>query len=176
MFSVCDWTTDTVVTVHMNTISPPQMMYDTSNGGERFRMFNSAGLAWWHTYKHGVIEIWKVFAPMIWGPLYHELYPNSQFFVDGSPLPNMVTHLTYMRLAYTGVRAQMEVALERDDLTNRSRTALEDIRFMCEFAIPVVHTHTQSPLILTALDHSHSHTPQSARTMDIQHVGRTCCR
>lgn len=140
-------------------------MYDTSDGGREFRKYTSCNLAWWHSYKHCCIQIWKVFANMIWAPLYHDLYPNSRFFIEGSSMPNMVSHFVYMWLAYQNSKQQLEDALVQDGLTLKSKIALEDVRFLCEFAIPVVR-HNPHPAhcidctlsLLSSLHKKYTHT------------------
>ena len=118
-------------------------MYDITDGGRGLRQHNVCGLAWWHTYKHCAIEVWRKFANMLFAPLAHNLYPNGRFFLEGSSLVMIVMHFMYVWIAYAGFKQLLEQTLARDDLNDANRTALQDLQFLCEFAIPAVRVHSQ---------------------------------
>ena len=112
-------------------------MYNKRGGGEIFCKYNSANLAWWHTYKHASLLIWRRFANVLCAPLWHTLYPRSIFPVTPPRLAPITTHLMYMFHAYPKFKAQLD-ALESEDLQPRFDALRRDIKFMFEFAIPVV--------------------------------------
>jgi hypothetical protein len=116
-------------------------MYNKRGGGDQFRKFNSVNLAWWHTYKHASLLIWRRFAPTIFAPLWHNLYPAGIFPIKPSRLVSITTHLMYMFLAYPMFKPELD-ALKEEDLSPVLGTMRDDIVFMMEFAIPVVnHAH-----------------------------------
>ena len=112
-------------------------MYNKRGGGDQFRKFNSVNLAWWHTYKHASLLIWRRFAATIFAPLWHNLYPSAIFPIKPSRLVGVTTHLMYMFLAYPQFKAELD-ALENEDLQPRLNTFRKDLVFLMEFAIPVV--------------------------------------
>jgi hypothetical protein len=112
-------------------------MYNKRGGGDEFRKYNSVNLAWWHTYKHASLLIWRRFAPTIFAPLWHNLYPGAIFPIKPSRLVGITTHLMYMFMAYPSFKAELD-ALEGADLPPMLDTLRQDLVFMMEFAIPVV--------------------------------------
>ena len=100
-------------------------------------MYNSVNLAWWHTYKHASLLIWKRFAKTISAPMWHELYPNSIFPINPSRLVGVTTHLMYLFLAYPKFKADLD-RLKELDLAPRFEAFRKDLVFLFEFAIPVV--------------------------------------
>lgn len=113
------------------------MMYDTSKGGTIFRKYNSVNLGWWHTYKHAALKVWQVFGHSIMAPLWHNLYPNSQFHLKAG-LPSILHQLVQLHVSYPHVKDRLDATLQQADLQPRLRNAALDIQFMFEFAIPTV--------------------------------------
>ena len=112
-------------------------MYNKRGGGDTFRIYNSCNLAWWHTYKHASLMIWRRFAPVLIAPMWHTLYPRSIFPMKPPRLAPITTHLMYLFHAYPKLKDDLD-ALEACDLEPRFETLRKDIKFMFEFAIPVV--------------------------------------
>ena len=112
-------------------------MYNKRGGGDTFRMYNSCNLAWWHTYKHASLMIWRRFAPVLIAPMWHTLYPRSIFPMKPPRLAPITTHLMYLFHAYPKLKDDLD-ALEACDLESRFENLRKDIKFMFEFAIPVV--------------------------------------
>ena len=130
---------------YMMHYSPTQqMMYDMSGGGLKLRTFTSVGLAWWHSYKHGVGSIWKAFANTIWGPLWQRLYPGATFYSKARSPQEGSIHLLYMMKAYPMFRSLLEEALLDGDVNEAGKSMLKNIQFLCEYAIPVVAHHTRT--------------------------------
>ena len=115
-------------------------MYNKRGGGEEFAKYNSVNLAWWHNYKHASLLIWRRFAPTIFGPLWHTLYPNSIFPIKPSRLTGVTTHLMYLFYAYPKIKAKLD-ELANQDLAPRFDALRADLVFLFEFAIPVVPCH-----------------------------------
>ena len=115
-----------------------QMMYDMSGGGQRLRQYTSVSLAWWHSFKHGVGTIWRAFANTIWAPLWHRLYPSSRFYVKARGPQEASMHLLFMERAYPYFREELKEALTNEDVEPAGKAMLENILFLCEYAIPVV--------------------------------------
>ena len=113
------------------------MLYNKRGGGDQLRKFNSINLAWWHTYKHASLLIWRRFASTIFALLWHNLYPAAIFPIKPSRLVSITTHLMYMFLAYPMFKAELD-ELEGIDLPPMLCTLRKDLVFMMEFAIPVV--------------------------------------
>jgi hypothetical protein len=95
-------------------------------------------LAWWHTYNYCVKEIWAKFANQLWAPMWHHLYPNSKFYVDSTSMPSMCMHFMFMLLVWPEVKPLLMTAKTAPGLTGKGRVFLEDLEFLCEWAIPQV--------------------------------------
>ena len=103
-------------------------------------MFNSTNLGWWHTMKHAALTIWKKFASFLLAPLWHHLYPTSQFHIKPGSLPCVLAHLVILHLAYPAIRANL-LRLSTNPtskMNERLKNAVQDLTFLFEFAIPVV--------------------------------------
>jgi hypothetical protein len=115
-------------------------MYNKRGGGKEFAKYNSTNLAWWHNYKHASLLIWKRFAAPIMAPLWHLLYPNSIFQIQPARLTSVTTHLMYLFYAYPHFKKQLDSCDDQDlDLAPRYKAMKDDLVFLFEFAIPVVH-------------------------------------
>ena len=113
-------------------------MYDVSDGGKQLRRYTSANLAWWHTYKHVGFTLWKLFADSIFAKIWHALYPGHTFFVENNNWPSCQAHMLYVHLVYPSIRVQLREAFEQQIDKAHVRVTLENMLFLCEFAIPVV--------------------------------------
>jgi hypothetical protein len=115
-------------------------MYDLTGGGKVFRQTVSVNLGWWHTYKHAAMKVWERFAPSVLAPMWHFLYPNSQFHVKPSSFPSVLYHLLALHHAYPKIRPKLDAhnALHEDETKRRFRNCIKDLTFLFEFAIPTV--------------------------------------
>ena len=116
------------------------MMYDMSGGGDHLRTFTSVGLAWWHSYKHAVGSIWKVFASTIWAPQWHRLYPGAKFYAKTRSPQEPSMHFLYLMKVYHLFKPLLDATLLEPGISADGKALLTNIRFLCEFALPVV-TH-----------------------------------
>ena len=116
---------------------PSQLMYNLTDGGRRFRFFNSVNLGFWHIYKHCATAIWEEFASSIMAPLWHTLYPDARFYPKTTTLPAMLSLFVQLKVAYPKVRARLQKTMSTE-LPPRLEAAVSDIKFLFEFAIPTV--------------------------------------
>jgi hypothetical protein len=117
-----------------------QMMYDTTGGGKKFRMYNSINLAPWHSFKHTCLELWRTYADSVFAPLWHHLYPGHMFFKKPGSLNSVISHLLYLQLGYPQYCSALSAVAAQDDLGARARFMVDDFKFLVEIAIPVVCT------------------------------------
>ena len=115
-------------------------MYCKNGGGVRFRKFNGLNLAWWHSYKYCITQIWKQFAAEVFAPLWHNLYPGHTFFRKHGQVSVMAMHVMYLQLAYPAVKQKLHSLLDKDSLHAKSRVYVRDLIFLLELAIPVVQS------------------------------------
>ena len=115
-----------------------QLMYDKTDGGHVLRKFNSFNLAWWHTYKYTSIQIWRAFAQCWLAPWFHDLYPSAQFHKEPKCFAMIVQHFLYLLKAYPSFKDQLTELRLSADITGTHATALADLEFLLEYAIPVV--------------------------------------
>jgi hypothetical protein len=115
-------------------------MYDRSDGGRLFRTYVSVNLGWWHTYKFLTFRLWQVFARSLLAPLWHHLYPNSQFHYKPSSFASVLYHFLALHWSYPSFKDKLKELLEIPaDQTNRRYTnTVKDLIFLFEFAIPTV--------------------------------------
>ena len=114
------------------------MMYDTTDGGRRLRLYNSLNLAWWHTFKHVSMKIWNVFARDVFAHLWHHLYPGHIFFSKPSSFVCVLAHFTWLFMARDQVQNKLAELLTSDDLSPVTRAFACDMDFLLNVAIPVV--------------------------------------
>ena len=95
-------------------------------------------LAWWHTYKHCSTLLWKTFAQSFFGPMFHWLYPHHEAKLKPGSLNWAQSHFILIRFAWPHVKANLERVLTEENIQPCHRAMLDDIQFICEFAIPVV--------------------------------------
>ena len=113
------------------------MMYiGESFPAQTLRKCASVNLAWWHTYKHVSGAIWKAFANLIFAPLWHDLYPDSKFYVKAqSPLDHVV-HFCHLMASYPSV--QQDLLDARNKATGTHANVIENVLFLFEYALPSV--------------------------------------
>ena len=116
------------------------MAYDVSDGGKDFRKVISPNLAWWHNYKHASLTVWTAFASELWAPLFHNLYPSHEFFTTNCKLPMVTAHFQFLLIAYPTFAEQLKAMCSNQKLKPSMRIAAQDLRFVCEFALPTVRT------------------------------------
>jgi hypothetical protein len=112
-------------------------MYDPCGLGETLKKYVFLNLGTWHTYKHASLLVWRRFAPVFLAGLYHELYPNSGFYLKPR-LAAVTQMLVIVRMAYPRFRDQLKDALLLDGLQPQARICLQNLHDLCEFYIPVV--------------------------------------
>ena len=105
----------------------------------------TVSLAYWHSYKQVSLQLWKELAHDIWAPLFHNLFPSVTFFPKPSSLAMVTALFQCVKLAYPKFKQALRSGLDKTgdvpEFAHRF-TALKDIEFLCEFAIPVVHAPT----------------------------------
>ena len=114
------------------------MCYDTSGGGEVFRGQVSVHLAWWHSLKHSAYVVWSSFRQDVFGPLFHHLFPGGMFYEKPTSLPMLLSHFQWIMLSYPAIQAALDSVLGMVELKANIKVAAQDLKFLCEFAIPVV--------------------------------------
>jgi hypothetical protein len=98
-------------------------------------------LGMWHSYKHAVNMVWKAYANEFIGPLFHKMYPGSQFRIQPSYLVQGTMMLSAIRIAYPLFREELKDALfhaEDDNWTPSSRAHVKNLFALCEYIIPTV--------------------------------------
>jgi hypothetical protein len=115
-------------------------MYDKTDGGKLLRTTVSVNLGWWHTYKHACLKLWERFAPTVLAPMWHFLYPNSQFHIKPSSFPSVLYHLLALHMAYPKIKPKLDAQrnLDPDHTHRRFVNTIKDFTFLFEFAIPTV--------------------------------------
>ena len=123
-------------------------MYDTSGCGNlRKRCVSLLGL--WHSYKQANFLIWRRFASTIMAPLFHNLFPTSQFFIKPTTLTQIVNLLTIIRMAYPDFREALLAAIDDVNIDRENRVMAVNLRDLCEFFIPVVTNNAHISTIRT---------------------------
>jgi hypothetical protein len=115
-------------------------MYDRSDGGRLMRTYVSCNLGWWHTYKLVALKLWKVFAPSLLAPLWHHLYPNSQFHIKPSSLASVLYHYLALHWSYPSIKDELTglLSIPADQTSLRFMNTVKDLIFFFEYAIPTV--------------------------------------
>lgn len=114
------------------------MMYDKTNGGKTMRLFNSCGMAWWHTYKYASFKLWEFFANDVFAPLFHTLYPGHGFFIKPSSFAMITTHFLLLLKSYPAVRDDLQALTTTPGVSATSAAFGKDLQFLLGTAIPVV--------------------------------------
>jgi hypothetical protein len=128
-------------------------MFDSSGGGKDMRRWCFLTLGIWHPYKKACEVIWRRWVQRYFGRLFHEIIPASNVY--GNPrLRNMVTFMSYCRLAYPQFKAQLKEAIIKAK-TNKQHTDikwhLRDLRNLMEFFIPVVSHFSSCVFVILIL-------------------------
>ena len=123
-------------------------MYDKSGGGQEMRKYMSINLAWWHNFKQVTKTIWRAFANTIWAPMWHRLYPSSKFSPNPHSPQEPALDFLFMARAYPSFKNDLNEALEDNQVGKVGKSMLQNIKFLCEFAIPTVCTQNTDPLLL----------------------------
>lgn len=113
-------------------------MYDKTDAAKDFRRYCGVTLAWWHTYKWASHKLVNVFAKDFIAPLFHHLFPSTEFNADKMKLSGHTTLLSYIRLAFPSFRQELKLAVSRGDISQRNQILLENLIKLCEYFIPVV--------------------------------------
>ena len=119
------------------------------------RKFNGLNLAWWHTYKYSVGQIWKRFANEVFAPLWHNLYPGHTFYEKQAKVSIQVVHMMHLDMAYPAVQDKLHEVLTLPNVLPRTRVFVRDMIFLHEMAIPVVHESVNAST--TAYTHAMSY-------------------
>jgi hypothetical protein len=114
------------------------MMYDRNGAANNLRLFTSVSLAWWHNYKWATGRIMVVFGNDFIGPMFHHLFPDRHYDTTKMSMSAKATYLQYIRLAYERFKPKLDQALQREDLTTKRRTILQNLSDLCTYFIPVV--------------------------------------
>lgn len=117
-------------------------MYDDSDRAYNLRKYTGVSLAWWHSFKWATAKIMVVFGKDIIAPMFHHLFPTSEYAPAKMKLPAMTTYLSYIRLAYPSFRQQLLDLRARGDLSDRQEIWLDNLKDLCEYFIPVVRIFT----------------------------------
>jgi hypothetical protein len=110
-----------------------QLCYDISDGGAEFREQVSVNLAWWHTYKHACMVVWKFFSRDVFAPLFHHLFPGQHFYDHPKSLSVVVSMFQIVKLAYANY-----LLAQVNGVRATGSAPAADFTFLCENAIPAV--------------------------------------
>jgi hypothetical protein len=113
-------------------------MYDRSDGGKIIRQNCGVSLGWWHTYKHVALTVWEKFAPTVFAPLFHFLYPGTQFYEKSKNLTHVLAMFQCCMTAYRDIYPQLRRDVADVGLSMDIRRPLEELMFVLDFALPVV--------------------------------------
>ena len=125
-----------------------QIFYDTTETASHLRRYVSLSLAWWHSMKHAVHQVWKFFALSLWAPMWHHLYPGSLFLIKGKSPQDEISHLLYAAHAYPAIAEDLHGLLTDRTLSQGNLAMVKDLIFLFEFAIPSVETLTPCVLFI----------------------------
>jgi hypothetical protein len=128
--------------------------YDASGGGQIFRSQVSVHLAWWHSLKHAAHVVWSSFRQDVFGPLFHHLFPGGMFYEKPQSLPMILSHFHWIMMSYPDIRIALDSVIGMVELKANVKVAAQDLKFLCEFAIPVVlncNYVPNTPLLLSLL-------------------------
>ena len=113
-------------------------MYDRTDGGAVFRKYVSINMAYWHTFKHAAMQIWRFFGNTLFAPMFHYLFPSVAFFTTVSSFPMVQAFLQWLKLSYPEVRDLLNEAIRVQDPGTPALCLLQDMKFLFEFIIPAV--------------------------------------
>ena len=122
-------------------------MYTNTETAAAMRRYISLSLAWWHSLKHAVHQVWKFFALELWAPLWHHLYPADLFLIKGKSPQDEISHLLYVAYAYPDFADDLRALVTERTLTAGNIAMVKDFIFLFEFAIPAVTFFPTMPTI-----------------------------
>ena len=116
------------------------MCYDRSGCGKLYRKYEAVFLGFWHTYKQLCLLFFKCFANTFIAPLFHHLYPSTEFFVKPKLLSSIVAMMSTIRLSYPLFKDYLDEVLEDKvgKLDESSKILLLNLKSMVVFFIPAV--------------------------------------
>lgn len=82
--------------------------------------------------------IWTQWAHTIFAPLYHFLYPQNKFPIKYQSPQEPLMHMMMLGHVYAAVKEELQAALLDPGMSKTNLAILQDLEFLCEFAIPVV--------------------------------------
>jgi hypothetical protein len=82
--------------------------------------------------------IWTQWAHTIFAPLYHFLYPQKKFPIRYQSPQEPLMHMMMLGHVYAAVKEELQTALLDPGMSKPNLSILQDLEFLCEFAIPVV--------------------------------------
>lgn len=94
-------------------------------------------LGHWHVYKFLCILIWREFKRQVFGPFWHELFPDKKFRVKPR-LKTITAVMAYLRLAYPHVRKDIQDSYNNAALPEAARNAFGGLLTLFEWFMPVV--------------------------------------
>ena len=95
-------------------------------------------LGTWHPYKQANCVLWSHWGPTIFGPLFHELIPNSNF---NKKAKLSTKFLNIARLSYPAWKSELlaaRVNIEAKNVDAVAKSHLRDLTMLMEYFIPVV--------------------------------------
>lgn len=95
-------------------------------------------LAWWHSYKHASLMLFRDYAATLFAPLSHHLWPDVQFYIKPKRFTHVEGLLTILRLCTKELLPQIDSALASVNLETSSRNQLENLKTLLMFFIPSV--------------------------------------
>ena len=96
-------------------------------------------LAWWHNYKWATYRILLLFGPDFVAPLFHTLFPDRNFDVRKMSVPSATAILSYIRLSYPAVKAQLADAIKLGNAVLPAQMVLlQNLQDLFEYFIPIV--------------------------------------
>jgi len=114
-----------------------QAVYDTSNGFRHLRPWMCVALGHWHVHKFLCMLIWKTYSRTIFGPFWHELFPDKKFRIKPR-LKTVTTIMGYLRLAYPRMRNRLHQLCANQSVSEQARKSAASIRDLMEWFMPVV--------------------------------------
>jgi hypothetical protein len=96
-------------------------------------------LGFWHTYKELSIVIWKSGLRTLFGPIYHEFYPQAKIF-SKPKLGHLETFFTWITLAFKDVSIRDKLDSYIENTFGSQQKIFRNIRFLLNSAIPFVCT------------------------------------
>ena len=127
-----------------------QFLYDKGKQFQDWREWMAPFLGHWHIFKHLTMRVWQVYARVIWGPLWHKLFPKQKFRLHPK-LKTASTFLSYVRLAYSSVSDEFKAAILSPAIVEEQKAHLKKIHLLCTYVIPKVLETRPHNTTLTAV-------------------------